>query len=99
MVECKDKNCFVHGNLRVRGQTLVGKVVSSKPRKTVIIERSMTTYHSKYKRYSREHSRIPAHNPPCLNAKKGDIVKIAETRKISRTKAWTVYEIIKRAEE
>lgn len=83
----------------MRGQVLVGRVESAKAKFTVIIERPMTKYSQKYKRYSRSRSRIPAHNPPCINAKEGDTVKIGECRRISRTKAWTVIEIVKRAGE
>lgn len=78
---------------------LTGKVVSAKAKNTVIVERPTMKYIKKYKRYARTSSRIPAHNPPCINAKEGDFVKIAECRKISRTKAWSVSEIIKRKEQ
>lgn len=96
MVECKDKNCFKHGNLRVRGQVLTGTVVSDKAKNTVIVEKVGVKYISKYKRYARTRSRIPAHNPPCINAKVGDVVKIGECRPISRTKSWTVIEKIEK---
>ena len=93
---CNDVNCFVHGTLSVRGATRSGTVVSDKGKRTVIVERPEIKYISKYKRYARSRSRIPAHCPDCLGAKVGDEVKIAECRKISKTKAWTVVEIIKK---
>jgi small subunit ribosomal protein S17 len=99
MVECNDENCFVHGNLKLRGQTLVGIVVSAKAKSTVIVERPTVKYLKKYKRSARTSSRIAAHNPICINAKEGDMVKIAECRKISRTKAWSVVEILKKTEK
>ncbi|MBN1455027.1 MAG: 30S ribosomal protein S17, partial [Methanomicrobia archaeon] len=37
-------------------------------------------------------SKIHAHNPPCINAKVGDIVKIAECRPLSKTKSFVVVE-------
>jgi hypothetical protein len=43
-------------------------------------------------------SRIPVHNPDAIGAKLGDEVEIAECRKISKTKAWTVIRIMKKAE-
>ncbi|MEM2974115.1 MAG: 30S ribosomal protein S17 [Candidatus Micrarchaeia archaeon] len=98
-MECDDKHCFVHGNLSIRGQILVGTVVSAKAKRTAIVERPTVKYITKYRRYARTSSKIPAHNPPCMNAKEGDIVKIGECRKISRTKAWSIIEIIKRAEK
>lgn len=82
-----------------RGGFLTGKVVSDKMKKTVVIERDHTKYYSKYKKYARSRSRIVAHNPEDINAKVGDRVMIAETRKLSKTKAWTVIEIIKPGEE
>ncbi|MCD6549678.1 30S ribosomal protein S17 [Candidatus Micrarchaeota archaeon] len=98
-VECNDKKCFRHGNVRVRGMTLTGVVVSARPTRTVIVKRDLVKKIPKYKRYARLHSRIPAHNPPCINAQPGDLVRIGETRRLSKTKSWTVIEIIKRAEE
>ena len=98
-MECNDKNCFKHGTLRTRGFIIEGRVVSDKPKRTVIVEYDYTKYVPKYERSERRRSRIPAHNPDCIGAKKGDIVRIAECRRISKTKAFTVIEILKRAEK
>ena len=87
---CDDKKCFKHGGLKVRGEMLHGKVVSAKSKHTVVVERDQTRYFSKYRKWARGTSRISAHNPPCINAKPGDLVELAETRKLSKTKAWTV---------
>lgn len=94
--KCDDKNCPIHGSLRVRGARVEGKVVSDKGRRTVIVERNISSIMPKYNRISKKRSRLPAHNPPCINAKEGDTVLIGETRKISKTKAWTVLEILHR---
>jgi len=85
---------FMTEQLSTRGGILTGRVVSDKMKKTVIIERDITKYYPKYKKYSRTRSRIVAHNPETINAKVGDMVEIAETRKISKTKAWTITKII-----
>ncbi|MFH1285696.1 MAG: 30S ribosomal protein S17 [Candidatus Micrarchaeota archaeon] len=95
MAECNDVNCFAHGSIKTRGAVLVGKVVSDKGKRSVIVERHTVKYYPKYERYARSNSRIAAHNPDCIGAKTGDTVKIAECRKISKTKAWTVIEIVK----
>lgn len=97
-VECTDKHCFKHGDIKLRGATTTGKVVSNKANKTAVIERHTAKKITKYKRYARTHSKIHAHNPPCINAKIGDEVKITECRKISKTKAWTIVEILKTGE-
>lgn len=85
--------------LSIRGHTSVGTVVSDKMKKTVVVEKDALQYISKYKRYARRKSRIPAHNPDSMKAKVGDLVRIAECRKISKTVAWTVVEILSRKED
>jgi len=94
MVECTDKKCPVHGEISVRGNVFTGTVISAKPSKTVIVERPIVKFVPKYERYAKSKSRITAHNPECLNAKEDDVVKIAETRKLSKTKSFVVIEII-----
>ncbi|RLG90544.1 30S ribosomal protein S17, partial [Candidatus Bathyarchaeota archaeon] len=74
------------------GRVLEGVVVSAKMDKTVIVQRDYLHYVPKYKRYERRRSRIPSHNPPCINAKEGDRVKIAECRPISKTVSFVVIE-------
>ena len=90
--ECDDPDCPFHGKLPVRGKILEGNVVSSKMSKTVIVERNYLHFFPKYERYERRRSRIAAHNPACINAKKGDRVKIAECRPLSKTKHFVVIE-------
>ncbi len=89
---CTDPNCPFHGKLSVRGRVLDGLVVSAKMDKTAIIRRDYLNYVPKFKRYERRRSHIPAHNPPCLNAKEGDKVKIAECRPISKTVYFAIVE-------
>lgn len=86
-VECDDKHCLYHGDLKVRGQMLIGTVICAGARRTVTVERPRMKYITKYRRYARERSRIHAHNPPCINARIGDTVRIGECRRISRTKS------------
>ncbi|MBR9707536.1 MAG: 30S ribosomal protein S17 [Candidatus Diapherotrites archaeon] len=92
---CNDKHCPKHGNLKVHGRTFVGKVARDKMKKTVVVINELVKYVPKYKRYMKTRSRISAHNPACLDAKLGDTVKIEESRKLSKTKAFVVTEIIK----
>lgn len=89
---CEDINCPFHGELSIRGRVLEGMVVSAKMDKTVIVERDYLSYISKFVRYERRHSRIPSHNPPCVDAKEGDRVRIAESRPISKTVSFVVVE-------
>lgn len=88
--ECNDRNCPFHGVISVRRRLLEGEVVSAKMAKTVVVQRDYTHYIPKYLRYERRRGRISAHNPPCISAKEGDIVKIAECRPLSKTVSFVV---------
>ncbi len=90
--ECDDPKCPFHGTLPVRGKILEGTVVSNKMSKTVIVERNYLHFVPKYERYERRRSRIAAHNPSCMDVKKGDKVKIAECRPLTKTKYFVVIE-------
>ncbi|MEQ9714835.1 MAG: 30S ribosomal protein S17 [Candidatus Asgardarchaeia archaeon] len=96
--ECDDPLCPYHGNLPVRGRILEGIVVSDKMKRTVVIKREYAWYVKKYKRYEMRTSKIAAHNPPCINAKVGDKVKIAECRPLSKTVSFVVIEKLSESE-
>jgi len=89
---CNDRNCPFHGDLPIRGRVLDGVVVSAKMDKTVTVKRDYLQYVPKFMRYERRHSHIPSHNPPCIEAKEGDRVIIAECRPISKTVSFAVVE-------
>lgn len=93
--ECSDVKCAKHGHIKVRGNIFTGKVVSAKPAKTVIVEREVVHYVPKYERYKKTKSKIYAHNPACISAREGDIVRLGETRKLSKTKSFVVLERLK----
>jgi small subunit ribosomal protein S17 len=90
--ECEDSNCPFHGTLSARGRVLEGVVVSDRMEKSVIVNIEYIKFYPKYERYARMNSRIPSHNPACIDAKMGDKVKIAECRPISKTKAFVIVE-------
>lgn len=96
---CNDKKCPYHGDVKVRGATFIGRVVSAKPNKTVTVERTLIEYVPKFERYKKKRSRIHAHNPECINAKEGDSVLIGETRKLSKTKSFVVLKVLGEANE
>jgi len=58
----------------------------------VVIRRDYQLYVPKFKRYERRHRHINAHNPPCLNVKEGEHVKIVECRPLSKTVSFVVVE-------
>ena len=48
---CNDQECPFHGTLPVRGQVIMGTVVSTKRQNTVSVEREFMHYVKKYERY------------------------------------------------
>ena len=95
----KIMNAIRKEGLSVRkGMKFVGKVVSLKTRKTAVIEINRTKYLSKYSRYAKVRSKIHVHVPEGVELKEGDIIVAMPTRKISKTKASVVYQIVEREE-
>lgn|SRR3989344_1550049 len=94
--ECRDVNCPQHGRLKPRGRSFTGTVISTKMQKTATIEWEWKNYLKKYERYEKKRSKIKAHNPPCMNAQEGDIVRVMECRPLSKTKNFVVMEIMGR---
>ncbi|HDM92634.1 MAG TPA: 30S ribosomal protein S17 [Candidatus Korarchaeota archaeon] len=93
--ECDDDKCPWHGTISVRGKTLVGEVVSTRMQRTVTVLIRYLHYVPKFKRYERRRSKIHAHLPPCIEVKEGDIVKIAETRRLAKTVSHVVLGVVK----
>ncbi|GGL50681.1 30S ribosomal protein S17 [Halocalculus aciditolerans] len=91
--ECADDSCPFHGSLSVRGQIIEGEVASTAMDKTIVVEREYDVFVPKYDRYMKRRSRVPAHAPECFDISEGDVVRIAETRPLSKTKSHVVVEI------
>jgi small subunit ribosomal protein S17 len=66
-----------------------GLVVSNKCDKTVVVRVEKNIMHPVYKKYIKRHAKYAAHDPQ--NAcKVGDLVRIIESKPISKTKKWVV---------
>nr|WP_198133544.1 MULTISPECIES: 30S ribosomal protein S17 [Chloroflexus] len=81
-----------------RKTTKVGRVVSDKMDKTVVVKVDYLKPHPLYRKIIRRSKKFHAHDEE-NTCKVGDVVRIEETRPLSRTKRWRVVEIIKRGEE
>lgn len=94
--ECKDQFCPFHGNTKIRGKITKGIVVSKRSKNTIIIRRDYVQFVKKYQRYERRNTRLACHLPDCLSNEilVGDLVRVGESRKISKTKAFIVLEKI-----
>jgi small subunit ribosomal protein S17 len=80
-------------NLR---KTRVGKVVSDKMDKTVVVAIEDNVSHPLYKKIIKKTIRLKAHDEQ-NECKTGDRVKIMETRPLSKDKRWRVTEILEKA--
>jgi small subunit ribosomal protein S17 len=74
----------------------VGQVVSTKMQKTIVVEVEMRKAHAKYKRIVRSTKKFYAHDEQS-SARMGDVVRIRETRPLSKLKRWTLEEIVRRS--
>ena len=92
--DCKDRLCPFHGSLTVKGRSFVGTVISSKMHKTVVVSWERKHFLPKYERFEKRKTKLHVHNPLCINAKEGDIVRIMQTRPLSKTKNFVVVEKI-----
>lgn len=77
-------------------RTLVGKVVSDKRSKTITVQIERRTKHELYGKIVARSSKYHAHDENG-EYKLGDVVEIAETRPISKTKAWVVTRLVQKA--
>lgn len=87
---CTDVKCPFHGSLSIRGRQFMGTITSTKTRKTAIVEFERLNFLKKYERYEKRRTKLKAHNPECINAKDGDIVKVMECRPLSKTKNFVI---------
>ncbi len=89
-----DRSDPFYGHLKVRGNTFIGTVVKAGSHKTCTVQWERLVIVPKYERFAKRYSRVRVHNPPSIDAKVGDRVKIMETRPISKTKHFVVIEIL-----
>ena len=82
---------------RGRRQTKVGRVVSNKMDKTVVVAVAETVTHRLYHRYMKKTKKFHAHDEE-NQCNVGDEVEIVSSRPLSKTKRWRVREILKRAQ-
>jgi small subunit ribosomal protein S17 len=74
----------------------VGSVVSTKMQKTIVVQVEMRKTHPKYKRVIKLNKKFYAHDEQ-NTARVGDVVRIKESRPLSKLKRWTLEEVIRRS--
>jgi len=79
-------------------QQKIGRVTSDKMQKTIVVAVESLKQHRVYKRTYKYTTKFKAHDEK-NDARIGDIVRIEETRPLSKEKRWRLVEILKRAEQ
>jgi small subunit ribosomal protein S17 len=79
-----------------RRKVRVGRVVSAKMQKSILVAIERRVPHSKYKKYFKQTTNLMAHDEK-QQAGVGDMVKIMETRPLSARKRWRLVEIVEKA--
>jgi small subunit ribosomal protein S17 len=77
-------------------KTRTGVVVSDGMNKTVVVQVESRRPHRLYEKMVRRTSKLHAHDE-ANEAKVGDVVRLMETRPLSKTKRWRIVEIVEKA--
>jgi len=77
-------------------KVLQGRVVSNKMEKTIVVEIQQRKLHRLYKKYLSRTKRIKAHDES-NGCGIGDVVRVVETRPLSKEKRWRLLEIVEKA--
>lgn len=83
---------------RGRLRTRVGEVVSDKMEKTVTVRVERLVKHPVYRRIVRRSLKLHVHDPQD-QCQVGDLVRVAETRPMSKSKRWRLLQILRRGGE
>ncbi|HWY98442.1 MAG TPA: 30S ribosomal protein S17 [Bacteroidia bacterium] len=74
----------------------VGLVTSDKMEKTIVVSVERKIMHAKYGKYIKRTSKFFAHDEK-RDAHTGDLVRIEETRPLSKNKCWRLVEVVEKA--
>jgi small subunit ribosomal protein S17 len=91
-----NRETTTNATTRGRRKTRVGKVISSKMQKSIVVAIERRTAHPIYKKYYRLTTTLMAHDEK-NEAGVGDVVKVMETRPLSRHKRWRLVEVVEKA--
>jgi small subunit ribosomal protein S17 len=86
----------VHAPVEGRRRERQGVVVSDKAEKTITVRIDVARRHRRYEKIVRSSSTLHAHDEN-NDANEGDVVRVIESRPLSRTKRWTLVDVLERA--
>jgi len=81
---------------RNRRKVRIGKVISNKMQKSIVVSLERRIPHPLYKKYYKQTSTLMAHDEK-QEARIGDVVRVMETRPVSKRKRWRLVEVIEKA--
>jgi small subunit ribosomal protein S17 len=85
------------GGMRERRKRLMGRVMSNKMDKTVVVKVERLQRHPLYRKVLKKSKKFKAHDA-YNSCQVGDVVRIVESRPLSKEKRWIVEEIVERAD-
>jgi len=77
---------------------IIGQVISNKMNKTIVVKIERKVKHPVYGKYVKRTSKMYVHDEE-NSSRVGDLVRIQQTRPLSKTKRWKLVEILKREEQ
>jgi small subunit ribosomal protein S17 len=86
----------VHAPVEGRRRVRQGIVVSDKAAKTITVRIDIARRHRRYEKIVRSSSTVHAHDEN-NDANEGDVVRVIESRPLSRTKRWALVDVLERA--
>jgi small subunit ribosomal protein S17 len=86
----------MEANTKAKKKTYLGRVKSDKMDKTIVVSIETRILHPLYKKYVQKTKTVKAHDEQ-NNANVGDLVRVMESRPLSKDKHWRLTEIVERA--
>lgn len=80
------------------GRSVIGRIISDKMHKTIIVEVERKVKHAMYGKYMKRFSKMVAHDDENIG-KIGDVVLIKQSRPLSKTKHWVLVQVLEKAEQ
>jgi len=87
----------VHASVEGARRVRQGVVVSNKAEKTITVRIDVARRHRRYEKIVRSSSTVHAHDEN-NDAHEGDVVRVIESRPLSRTKRWSLVDVLERAQ-
>ncbi|MFT4325888.1 MAG: 30S ribosomal protein S17 [Candidatus Woesearchaeota archaeon] len=89
-----DANDPFYGSVKIKRNNFTARVVSDKAMKTAVVAVDRSIFNKKYQRFEKKRSAFSVHNPASIAAKEGDVVRVFETRPLSKSKHHVIVQVV-----